>query len=544
MLSQEALQKILGITEKVFITPKEMADKLNITFFPYISPNTSQHLIDFAEKLKKTLFDLKVNIIPYDLALNHVPLQKRVKKLLLILLNNLNYCLQKCLFKESLTVTYINNAVTKNLLKERRIKQGVSVIAVGESETGNLPIDSTSSFRESSVITILEFPSHINSQSDFYTHFDTALSLFAYHMTNIVIGVSKDSWILYNFNASHPIYSLNKDFKNHVLYALIPKIAAPIRAHSFSDFIVQEEAFDIKDAMYIPLITDIIESGIIFDRIGLYPQGKEVEELNFRNKYYRWIGRIHLDDRNGMSYGFLARQLPVQLSLLIPIAEAKQKYGNYISLERDWFIYNEKIFIIIELSQGVFCMKVPEVWVLSQRSGSDKTHFNPQTDLIKLGLKDGRMYLQTPLGSILNKHFKPSFDTKVMLAHAVGNAVIASIMNYFSSNLKFVNTLSQQGFALSHWHGYFNKHYLPEGVHIYGVQNPHVACSSPQSAIYALKGKLDSFHEGGNYLGDVHIEPHHGVNVSFPTLKDLAIYLESNREASSLGNKYIDTEIV
>jgi hypothetical protein len=542
MISQEAIQKILGIKEEIYTTAEKMAEELNITFFPYISPHTDPHLIDFANKLRQTLVELRVNIIPYKLALKEVLFRKRIKKLLLILLNNISYLLEKYILRKPPASIYINSSVIKNILKSKRIKRGISVIAVGENETGNLPMDNTSSFRESSVITILNLPPHINTQSDFNTHFNTAISLFAYHMTNIVIGVGKREWILYNFNASHPIYDIKKDFKENILHALIPKIAAPIRAHSFSDFIIQEETFNINDAVHAPLVEDIIESGGIFDKTGLYPKSKRIDELNFRNKYYYWIGQIHLDNRNGMSYGFLARQLPTVLFPLIPLIDAQKKYGSCISTDHDWFICNGVIFVTVKLSQGTFCMKIPEVWVLSQRSGSDKTHLNPQSDLIKLGLKNGNMYLQTPIGTKLNKSFKPSFDTKVILAHAVGNAIIASIINHLSINYQFPNIISKQGFALSHWHGYFNQHYIPKGLRMYGMQNPHVACSSPQSALYALKGKLDVFGENNfsynNYLGDIHVEPHHGINVSFPTLKGLATYLMKYNKASCLGNKY------
>src|SRR5205823_2027516 len=135
-------------------------------------------------------------------------------------------------------------------------------------------------------------------------HFNTALSLFAYHMTNIVLAVNEKKWLLYNFNASHPIYDVDNNFKEDVLHALIPKIAAPIRAHRYSEFIIREQAFDIDDQEHSMFVDDLVEGSRIFDSTGLYPKGKKISDLNFRNKYYRWIGQIHLDHRNCMSYGF------------------------------------------------------------------------------------------------------------------------------------------------------------------------------------------------------------------------------------------------
>ena len=41
-LSQETIQEILGIKERVYIHPEEMADNMNITFFPLSRKNISK----------------------------------------------------------------------------------------------------------------------------------------------------------------------------------------------------------------------------------------------------------------------------------------------------------------------------------------------------------------------------------------------------------------------------------------------------------------------------------------------------------------------
>lgn len=53
MLSQEAIQKILGIDEYIPLEPKEMVKNLVITFYPHDNQKVSKNIIDFAEKLKK-----------------------------------------------------------------------------------------------------------------------------------------------------------------------------------------------------------------------------------------------------------------------------------------------------------------------------------------------------------------------------------------------------------------------------------------------------------------------------------------------------------
>lgn len=544
MLSLEAINVILGITEKVPISAKEMADKMNITFFPCDRSKISRNVLDFSVKLEKTLAELRVNIVPYNKALITVPLHKSLIKSFLVLLKNLLIGLQKVINPRK-SVSYIDVAIIPNLIfKRRRIKPGISVIAIGESDTKNLPMDNTLSFRESTVITVLDMPPNINNSSGFHEHFDTAMGLFAYHMSNIVIGVSKSNWVVYNFNASHPMYDLNdNEFKKHILNALIPKVVAPIRPHRFSDFILKKDHFDIHDKLHASIVTEFLEGGNLLGKTNLYPPGKKIDDLPFRNNFYRWIGKLHLDHRNGMSYGFLAWQMPTELSEVITKVEAEKKFGKLIPKDKDYFISGNDIYIIIKLDIQELCMKVPTIWVLSQRSGSDKTHMRPDKDLVKMGLVNGKMFLQTPKGLELDEDYRPSFDTKVILAHALGNSILASLLKYKLGEVDFVKLTKEKGMALAHWHGYINPSFIPKGWHVHGIDNPHVACSSPQSAIYSLMGKFNVFlkalSQNEDYFGDVHIEPHHGTNISFTSIKSLATFFNKNPKASTLGNEYL-----
>jgi len=542
MLSQETIQAILGIKEKIYVTPGEMADQLNIVFFPYDKDSVSQEILYFQDKLYTTLEKLKVNIVPYEEAFEYVLLRKRFRLLFLLITNHILTSLKK-MFGLSPDPSYVNLDVISNILKEKKIKKGISIVALGESNTSNLPMDNIAGFRNNSVITILDRPVDIKDDSEFHKHFDTAMNLFAHHMTNIVILVDKGSWIVYNFNASHPIYPLDSNFEKHVLDALIPKIVAPIKPNRFSEFEISPTKFDPDKKPINDIVEDLIKSGELLEKTNLYPPGKSIDSLPFRNKFYRWVGAVLLDHRNGMSYGFLAWQLPTKLSKLIQLEDALKIFGKNISDEKDYFTHNNDIYIIVHLPQGKFCLKVPEVWVLSQRSGSNKTKLNPQEDLVKLGLKNGQMIIETPKNLKLTSSYKPSFDTKVMLAHAVGNAIVGSILEYIKPDAIFPQRLKKKGLAMSHWHGYINPKLVPQGWYVYGQHNPHVSCSTPQSAIYALEGKLSVFNkslgEPIDYLGDIHIEPHHGTNISFASLEEFGLLLNYKKDIATLGNKYL-----
>ena len=544
MLSQEAIQKILGIEGTINLVPEEMVKELTITFFPENKTRYSQNIKNFADLLQKSLVELGVKIIPYEDSLEIVPISKVSKRFFKILGNNTLFVICETL-KISHNYHYINLSAYKNLLKRYRIKRDISVVTLGEGEVWELPIDYTSSFTRSSIITILDKPNNIGEKSSFQEHFDTAMDMFTYHMTQIVILVDDKKWILYNFNASHPIYPIRNDLKTDVLRALMPKIAAPIRPNHFSDFVIEKTPFDPSSLEYKDSVNDLIEGGKLFDKTHLYPKGKKIDDLPFRNKFYRWIGSIHLDYRSGMSYGFLARQLPTNIQKLITYEQARK--DNIIENNNDskeCFFHGGRMYIILDLPKGKFVMKIPKIWVLTQRSGADKTHIDAKKDLLMLGLIDGRMYIRRPLGLKLTNSYKPSFDTRVILAHALGNAIIGSILDMTKPDSIFVKEILNSGLALAHWHGYFHPNHIPEGWYFYGCKNPHVACSTPQSAIFALQGKLNSFEkvlkENKDYRGDIHIEPHHGTNIVFPSIKELAKLLTDDPLASSLGNKYLE----
>ncbi len=271
MLNQETIQTILGIKEKVYVTPLEMADKMNVTFFPYVSKGTSENVVNFSNKLKETFRDLNVNIVPYNESLVKIPISKSIKSVLKVLFNNVVYAFRK-LLKLPENGHYFNLDAIKYLFKRTKIKKGISVIVLGEQDSNNLPMQYIYSFKDNSVITILDFPKNISEKSTFHEHFDEALKLFAHNMTNIVIGVDAEKWLLYNFNASHPTFPINENFKENVLHALVPKIVAPIRPYTLSEFVVSNNHFSVIDELYKKQVEDLVKGALIFSNTNLYPE--------------------------------------------------------------------------------------------------------------------------------------------------------------------------------------------------------------------------------------------------------------------------------
>ncbi|MDH5598620.1 MAG: hypothetical protein OEY34_05825, partial [Cyclobacteriaceae bacterium] len=113
---------------------------------------------------------------------------------------------------------------------------------------------------------------------------------------------------------------------------------------------------------------------------------------------------------------------------------------------------------------------------------------------------------------------KPSYDTLSILAHALGNAFVASILKTEYGDNKFTTALETKGSTLFHWHGYLEESQITKGLYLHGSSNPGVSCSTAQSAVFSILGKFQALErclkEEGEFIGDVHIEPHHGTNFS------------------------------
>lgn len=543
-ISATVITKILGIDKGVDLTPIEMAKNLKVTFFPH-ADNVSEEIINFGNKLEKTFNELGAEVVPYNKALK-TPSFKTIFKRVFLFLSIYKRVISSLTARENLAD--FKKSYYKKLfifIFGKKIRRGIAIINLGEGREGNLPIDYTTSFKENPIVTILQKDEYINEFSSFQEHMENALNLFTWNMTNLAVCVDKNSWIIYSFNLSYPNFLIDGDFKKNVLNSLITKMAAPVVPPYLSEFVVQKNDFDVDNAKYKPYIEDLITSGPLLEKTGLYPAGRKVENLKFKNYFYRWIGAIHLDERNGMSYGFVARQLPVKIPKAELLEDLKDKELFDKMKEKEVAEHNGVFFIRILVHGKELVVEVPEVWVLTSRSGANKTNLDPEKDIIKMGLKNGQMFLSLPVGFETRNDYRPSFDTKVILAHAVSNAIFASVLSYFKPGSSFPKILQSNGFGLAHWHGYIDPKYIPRGWVVYGQDNASVSCSSPQSAVYAFLGKENGIinkvlENNDDYKGDIHMEPHHGTNMTFSTLSKLADFLLSNKDISKLGSEYFN----
>ena len=479
ILSAHAQRRLLGFHRAVPLTPNEMARSLRVAFYP---AQRTVKLTQFLENLGATFRELGVEMLTYEQAL----------------------------------------AEGAN----GRIAKGITLIAPGEGNSGDLAIDHVASLSQNTVVGVIDGTMPRLDANRFEKRVQALVSALTWHMVHVIIYVDDISWTVCNMNGAIETFSLDQ-IEERVFQSLVPKLAAPVVPPQKSDFELEEQAFDTHASAYEVHIRDMLYGVQEWGRTGLLATPSKLTELAFRNSRYRHIANAYLSWRTGMSYGSLARQLPVNVRPALTLAEAPPVLRDHHWDAEDLCECDGEFFVALRLGgDEPLLVQIPEVSALCTRSGCDKTAVVPQKDLIQLTLRSGRVIVRTPVTSEPGADCQPSFDTATILAHAVGNAVVASVLAKLRPGCSLSHTIKKYGLALAHWHGYIQDDALPLGYFLHGRENPPVSCSTAQAALFALTGKLIALQQsltgGVDYLGDAHIEPSHGTNITGRSLSELA----------------------
>ena len=480
VLSEEAVKTILGIQESVPLSPRALSKSLCVTFFP--SAPASERVVLFAERLRHALAESGVTILQYEEAL-------------------------------------VDGSGDK-------LREGVVIIAPGELKTGDLPVDHVSNLRKTTAVGIIDGPCPADRETDLQEKLNSVVKTLAWNIVQVVIYVDDEAWTIATMNGAIIRLRQDGEFVRDVFSTLVPKLAAPVVPPHSSDFEVHEGTLDLSSVKLSQYVKDFVESGRLWAKTGLLLFHTTLDSLSFRNRFYKRLAAAYLDHRSGMSYGFLARQIatPVEPALTFP--EAQRLIGplNWNGNGFQWL--HDKLYVGVRLSDQTLVAQVPEVRVLTTRSGCDKSNINAHRDLVMMGLSHGRVILETPKGVSAKIDCKPSYDTMTILSHAVANSLVASVLARVRPHAAFATTFQRAGMALAHWHGEIDRARLPKGYFVHGDTNPPVSCSTHQAAMYALTGKMNALREsidkGSDFFGDVHVEPHHGINVTGESLSALA----------------------
>jgi hypothetical protein len=487
-ISEDAARRILGIESPVPLSPRTMAAGLRVTFFPVHA--ATERVLAFSARLRQALTDCGVRVIDYADAVD----ERRPGKM----------------------------------------KEGIVVIATGDMRTGDLPVDHVSNLRKTTIVGIVDGPCPADAKTSDQEKLNSVVRTLTWSIVQVSIYVDNASWTVCTMNGAIIPCTLRGSIAGDVLSILVPKLAAPVVPPHAADFETQEGVLDLSEERFRPYVDDFTRSGVLWARTGLLLFHTSMDELEFRNPFYKRIAAAYLDHRSGMSYGFLARQLAVPVSPATVLDDGRKRPDN------------DESRIEVELGGKTYSVEVPDVWMFTTRSGCDKSHIDAHRDILLMGLSRGRVVFKTPKGVDSRVDFKPSYDTLTILAHAVGNALAGSVIARLNPGSRFAMTLQRTGAALAHWHGGIERFTLPEGYVAHGESNPPVSCSTHQAALFALTGKLTavqmSLDQKIDFAGDVHVEPHHGVNVTGYSLEGLAVWVLENLDG--LSGSAIDDQSV
>lgn len=380
-----------------------------------------------------------------------------------------------------------------------RFIPGTVILAPGMFQDGELAINRVSTLYNNIIVGIYDEPPPLDRNALPQERLDAIVRRLARDMVHILIYVTDASWTICTMNGGvvtfHSPFPMAEDVRN----TLVPKLTAQVVPPKPEDFEFRHGELQVESPEYKALAEDFLACSRNWSASSYLLTHTSTDGLDYRNDFYRKIVARYLDHRSGMSYGFFARQLPVALQPAIPAGE------------------NGNGRIPVRIAGTTLLVPVPDVRVLTTRSGCRKYALKGETDLVEIGLEKGKAYMKTPAGLPEGTGSRPSFDTFTILAHALGNAFIASILKTLRPGAIFPELLRERGASMTHWHGYPDSSILPEGYFMHGENNPPVSCSTPQSAAYSLFGKFEALEQalaaGKEYLGDVHIEPNHGTNI-------------------------------
>lgn len=495
MKNAELIFDFLDIAGDIPLTPEDMAGAMTVTFFP--PHRESDRLNRFSKKIKKAFIDLGVKVLP---------------------------------FEETLT-------------EDGRVKPGIIIIEQGEGKDKDLAIRKVSSLYENPIVGLYDTPAPIPKNPTLQQTLDSIVGVLAWNLAHVPIFVEDDRWTTCTMNGAVIECGNWSSPKEDILYTLIPKLAAQVVPPKRDEIIYREGVMDAEKSGYMPFIKDFMGAAKIWRDNGLMLAHTSIEDLEYRNRFYKRIVSQYLDNRTGMSYGFMVKQLPSDVKPAIKLSSAPEKLAAHNWKKQPVTFIEDSLYTIVNQFDEEWIVEVPDVWLLSTRSGCNKTDLNPARDILRLGLHNGKITLDVPPESS-KEECRPSYDTYAILAHAIGNVITASILMNMDSNAIFPKILSSNGLSISHWHGYPDKEYPLAGYVIHGEENPPVSCSTPQSAAYAFSGKrktLEIFSDPlAGFRGDIHIEPHHGTNITGTlTLTETAAWVDEMHRAGKEAGKVL-----
>ncbi|MDB9526158.1 hypothetical protein PN498_09190 [Oscillatoria sp. CS-180] len=503
----------LGVNQTLAFQPpivesQAMAQRLKVACPPLPAGYTKTAIVDFQADLKQRLARLGVQIVPWEEATKdftydiQLPLINRPWQIKTrIVRSDINAVIDverqpnwigkaKVCVAETLYQTYAKFALKGQKMSVTRI---AGLIGWAEENLQNLE-DPTNT--QLIVLSDLD-ETFVSAETSYQDKIDIGIGKLIKTFSEIVVGVSKDRISILNMNLSDSVYTRDQ-IQNFILKSLVPKIYVPIFPLSLSRFKVSE--YNPTASIYAQ---QLVKLGQTLDNTGLFPNGFKLDKV-LKRQSHRDIVSWMAKGRTGVSYGFVAYAEPPQYIGDVEIsAEVWQTLTPVAGFDPQELRQNTlgRRYVPVQTSAGLTFRQVPDVWVVSSRSGAKKTQLDLATDVLRVGLTD-QLCLQMPTGvNPSTADIKPSYDVYVMVGIALATAL-------------YLPDLIQNGLPMVHFHGYPALDWFQHGEGVSGVENPSVPCGTYESGIFnflSIRRLAQQHSEGLSLVGL--IEPDHGTNI-------------------------------
>lgn len=527
--------KSTGFTPPI-IDPKVMAKKLKVTLKPLPDGYNKETILKFREELEHKLQDNGVQIVPWEEALKEIAYE------ITIPLINWKRTIKTKAVKAGISAivdverhpSFIGKAkiclneqiyrlYSRFVLKERKISVAKIIQFISWAEENIQPIEDPTNTQRIVLTDLNE--EFINPTLSYQRKIPIGVNTLVKTFSEIVIGVDSNKISILNMNLSDSVYSVEA-IDDFVVKSLIPKIYVPILPLPLSRFEIGQ--YDPKQSNYAAKLLTLSKELASTD---LLPSGFKIDDV-IKRKSHHDIVHWMMNGRTGVSYGFVAYAEPPQYIGASEISEKEWESLTPVEgFSRDELRQNTigRRYVKTKIGKEYAFKQLPDIWILSSRSGSNKTNLNLETDILRIGLKDS-LFLQLPQGKDLSGgDMKPSYDLYVMVAIALAAALYAP-------------DLIKNGAPMVHFHGYPSiKWFESNREYCTGVHNPSVPCGTYESGVFNFLGiyNLVNLHGSNINLASL-VEPDHGTNIISYDLEYLVTRVKAGIDQGQieLGGKY------
>jgi hypothetical protein len=490
------------------IDARLMAQRLMVTFRPLPKGYKNAEIIKFRDELQKKLQEYKVKVIPweqatidfhYEIKIPGINWKKSIKTK--VVQTGINAVIDVDRppslrsVAETFTAEKLYQLYSRFVLKNRKMSvSGIGrLIGWAEECAAKYVEDPTNT--QIIVLTDLE-QDFVDSKTSYQQKIKIGLNTLVRTFSEIVIGVSPSKFSILNMNLSDSLFSRD-EIDNFVLKSLIPKVYVPILPLPLSKF--KLEKFHPPESIYAKKLVSLSKQ---LADTNLFPPGSKLTEV-IKRQSHRDIVNVIVNGRTGVSYGFVAYAEPPSYIGEIEINE--HEWQNLASVTG--FSINEvrqnaigRRYLKTLIGAEYKYKQIPDIWILSARSGSNKTNLNLESDILRIGLTD-RLLLQLPQEidpQVVD--IKPSYDVYVMIAISLAAAL-------------YTPELIKDGAPIIHFHGYPAFEWFKPNEYCVGVDNPSVPCGTYESGVFNFLGiaSLASQQMKNQALISL-VEPDHGTN--------------------------------